>query len=185
LIDNVDDKSWLIFFSPLFGPLDQATAFVALRKGGGWDLCIAERGSMKSIYQSETVVRLLGWTPSGKELVIENGVARKAVFKTTGPVELLRISLDGNRQLITTLAEAHFMNARLSHDGRHIACATRDGGSDQIQIIEVANGKSATVAQTGDPLLFYSTLSWAPDGKTIYYGKQQSTRAISIIENFR
>jgi len=38
---------------------------------------------------------------------------------------------------------------------------------------------------SSDPRVYFSSIAWSPDGKTIYYGKQSSWTVFSMLENFK
>jgi hypothetical protein len=46
-------------------------------------------------------------------------------------------------------------------------------------------GTAKTLISSNDARVYFSSLSFAPDGKTIYYGKQANWQVISMIDNFK
>ena len=47
-----------------------------------------------------------------------------------------------------------------------------------------AGGPAKKLSANGDQNLYFSSLSWSPDGRTIYFGKQSRRSLLAMIANF-
>ena len=190
-LTNNEDKS-LLFFNPLFSPDGGRIAWLVMSPGGSqkktdWGIRVFENGTVKQIYQSDSILGLVGWSQSGQELIVKlaegTGVAALAL-----PVEvsLFGLALDGSApRPITKLRETFFQNIHLSPDRKTLAFVTRTGGNGVIQTIPSTGGTAKTLISSNDARVYFSSLAFAPDGKTLYYGKQANWQIISMIDNFK
>ncbi|MBA4122917.1 MAG: serine/threonine-protein kinase [Acidobacteria bacterium] len=182
-----EDKS-LLFFNPLFSPDGGRIAWLSMLPGkqrktnrGIW---IFEDGAARQIYPSESVLGLVGWSQSGNELIVKSAKGRIA---TSLPVEvsLFGLALDGSApRSIAKLKETFFQNIQLSPDRKTLAFVTRQDDKDTIQTIPSTGGTAKTLISSNDARVYYSNLAFAPDGKTLYYGKQENWQIISMIVDF-
>ena len=189
-LTNNDDKGRL-FFNPLFSPDGGRIVWLAMSQGSqkktGWSIWISEGGAARQIYQSDSVLGLVGWSPSGNELIIKSAEgANLAAMALPVEVSLFELALDGNapRPMIK-LKETFFQNIQLSPDRKTLAFVTRQDSSGAIQIISPTGGTAKTLISSNDARVYFSSLAFAPDGKTLYYGKQANWQIISTIDNFK
>lgn len=179
----------LKFVSPLHAPDGRRVAFTASGANAAdgknsWSLRITDGEKTDVVFSSASVLKLLGWTPDGSLIA----AAREGgeYFAEPARVKLLQIVPGENAPRAIAAPEAvYFDNLRLSPDGQKIAAAARTDGRDNLQIIAVASGQIVTVTAHADPHLYLSGIVWAPDGKTVFFSKQQRVSLISMIENFK
>jgi Tol biopolymer transport system component len=139
----------------------------------------------KAIFQSESFLRLIGWSQADKELIIA------AVNGKTGggrPTEasLFAIPLtNGRRRTIAALESVYLYNVHLSPDGRSIAFTSHKDGKDNVWLALVNGGEIRKLTANNDPRLYFSSLSWSPDSRTIYFGKQLRHSLLSMLTNFK
>ncbi|MGI8555306.1 MAG: protein kinase domain-containing protein [Pyrinomonadaceae bacterium] len=185
LSDNNEPK--LIFFSPMLSPDGQRVAWLSLLPDKKFlrSVWISEAGKAREIYQSNSLTHLVGWSASGKELIVRTIEGETAEPQVTRDVDLFSLSLDGATRPIARLPQTHFQNIQLSPDGKNIAYMTRADGVGSLQIILANGGNPKTIVTGNDTRVYFSNLVWSPDGKNIYYGKQASWSVISMIENFK
>jgi Tol biopolymer transport system component len=86
---------------------------------------------------------------------------------------------------LAQLKATYFPNVQLAPAGNQIAFVTRPEGADSLQVIPAAGGLATTIITSNDSRVYFSSLVWSPDGKTIYYGKQASWTVLSMIDNFK
>ena len=153
-----------------------------------WVVWLTEQGQSRQLFQSESVLRLVGWTPSGQELLIKSVEGKSDASQTLTPttVKLLLIQTNGgDAREIARLDSTYFSNLQLSPDGQTVGFVGRQDGEDSLKTIPANGGKIRKLVGANDPRIYFSNLAWSPDSKTICYGKQASWRVISIVDNFK
>lgn len=188
-LTNNDDKD-LRFFNPLSSSDGGRIAWLVRstnnQKKTSWSVWVFENGNVRQIYQSNFLLGLVGWSLSGNELIIKSVESSGDIQKLPVEVNLFQLALDGSApRSISKLKETYFQNIQLSPDRKTLAFVTRQNGEGTIQIIPSTGGAAKTVISSNDARLYFSSLAFAPDGKTIYYGKQANWQVISIINNFK
>ncbi|MDQ3798356.1 MAG: DPP IV N-terminal domain-containing protein [Acidobacteriota bacterium] len=188
-----EDKN-LLFFNPIFSPDGGRIVWSAMTVGNPnqrtwslWTLSF-EDGKARPIYQSESVLRLVGWSASGRELIVKSVDRSRDTSFLPGEVTLFRVAFDdGSTHEIARLDSAYFQNIALSPNRKTLAFVARQNGRDAIRILPSAGGAAAagTLASSNDVRVYFSSLSFAPGGRTIYYGKQANWQIISMINNFK
>ncbi len=187
LTNNVDKN--LLFFNPIFSPDGKRIAFLSLSTADEnkftWSAWTLSDAGEKQIFQSDSVIRLVGWSVTGNDLIIKSIDGNKEqIF----PVEvtIFQISLDSSAPyLISKLNLTYFYNIQLSPDRKTLAFVTRAGGTDAIQTVPTVGGARKTLISSSDARVYFSSITFAPDGKTLYYGKQAKWQIISMIDNFK
>jgi len=135
----------------------------------------------RSVFSSTALFRLIGWTPDETGLVF----AESPKFTSLPPeTKLRKVSIsDGNVSEIGAPENAYFYNIFLSSDRQKIAYAARNGDLDDVWLIPAAGGKPEKLTKNNDSGLYFSSLAWAPDGKTIFFGKQTRFSLLSMATN--
>jgi Tol biopolymer transport system component len=190
-LTNNDDKN-LRFFNPLFSADDGRIAWLGRStdnpKKATSSIWIFENGNARQVYQSNSLLGLVGWSPSGNELIIKSIENSSDIQSLPVEVNLLQLTFDGSQpQLISKLKETYFQNIQLSPDRKKLAFVTQQNGEGTIQITPSTGGATTakTVISSNDARVYFSSLVFAPDGKTLYYGKQANWQVISMINNFK
>jgi Tol biopolymer transport system component len=93
--------------------------------------------------------------------------------------------MTGSPREVTTLKNIYASSASLSADGKTIAFTARQNDRDDIFTIPATGGAIRRLSSNNDPRIFFGSLAWAPDRKTIYFDKQERINTISMFENFR
>jgi Tol biopolymer transport system component len=91
----------------------------------------------------------------------------------------------GNTREIASLNSAYFMNGVLSPDGKTLAFVSRAETGDAINVMPASGGMPKKLIESSDPRVYFSSLAFSHDGKTIYYGKQANWQVITSITNFK
>lgn len=144
-----------------------------------------ETGSAKRIIQSKLVQRLLGWSPSGQELIMAT-LRSEAGMGTPTEVSITQVNCQtGVQRQLAQLAGAYFYNLHLSADKKMIAYVSHQGDKDDVWVMTLDSSEKRRLTSNNDPRLYYSSLSWSPDGRTIYFGKQKRYSLLSMISNFK
>ena len=100
-------------------------------------------------------------------------------------VKFLQVSINGGNRIITTFKNIYSKSMTLSKDGKTVAFTARQNDKDDIWIAPTNNGKAKKITANGNSRLYFGSLEWSPDGKTIFFDKQDETSIISMFENFR
>jgi len=139
--------------------------------------------SVRIIHESPDRVRILGIINDGSDVLFirrsdptDTGAAPKST-------DLFSLSLGGgNPTRIATLANVYFNNVHLSPDRRSIAFVVQKGeGKSAIAYASVFGGTPTEIIQELDPKVLFSSLAWAPDGRSIVFGKQTRTSLLSML----
>ncbi|MDQ3711470.1 MAG: protein kinase [Acidobacteriota bacterium] len=184
-----EDKS-LLFFNPLLSPDGRRIAWLTMLPGKqrkiDWGIWIFEDGAAREIFhKSDSVLGLVGWSESGNEIIIKSAEGR-TVASLPVKVSLFGFALDDSAvRRITKLKETFFQNIQLSPDRKTLAFVMRQDGNDTIQTISSTGGTVKTLIGSNDARVYFSNLAFAPDGKTLFYGKQANWQIILMIDNFK
>lgn len=189
ITNNTDNN--VRFVAPLWSPNGRYLAYVAYQRGPLqsvlYTLHVMEGTSQKASLKQDSSTNLLGWSQSGNEPII-------AIVKQGNPltkpltgmrhVTIFQVSLSGEKTKLCELENVYANNIQLSPDRKSIAFAGRQEGKDNIWVMPFG-GTPRKITNNTDPYLYFSSLEWAPDQKTIYYGRQQRKNQIALIDTFR
>ncbi|MDW8257418.1 MAG: protein kinase [Acidobacteriota bacterium] len=187
MTENADRS--LVFSCPLWAPDGHRLAFVSEARGGAetlWTVWVSEieRRTVFPLLRSREVVRLVGWMDSGATLLVAIGEGSRLVPYMARQIRLFRVTVpEGRRYPLGVLAQASLVTVHLSPDRRTIAYISRADGRDNLWTLSVGGRRAAKRTENRDPRVYFSTLAWAPDGRTLYYGRQASWSVIRMIEN--
>ncbi len=139
----------------------------------------------KIVAQSENFQRLLGWSPSDKEIILAALGNKSGTGKPT-EVGIVQVSVETGRQTPLLKLEAVYLyNIYLSADKKMLAYVSNKDGKDNIWIARLSGGAPRKITSNNDAKLYFSTLSWSPDDRTIYFGKQTRYSLLSMVTNFK
>ncbi len=188
-LTNNNDSS-VRFLGPILSPDGQKIAWTGLavptdkQKKIIWSIWIYEQGKTKMLVQSESVLRLVGWTEAGRELTVKSVANESRDPNISMNVELFQVSDNGEKKSLFQLNETQFLSISLSPDGKNIGYVSRKDGKDSLRIISAKGGAERAILESNDARVYFAGLVWSPDGKSIYFGKQANWQIISMIENF-
>jgi len=145
-------------------------------------------GKATLLHETRFPTRLLGWLPAGDKVLVATVESTRGSPATSPETILAQVSTSGRGQrIIARLSSAYFsnVNIRPSPDGRLIAFVSRQDGRDNLWVIPAGGGQARKITTNSDPRLYFSSLTWSPDGKTVYFGKQVRLSFFSMIHQFR
>ena len=87
----------------------------------------------------------------------------------------------GAKLKVNTISNGYFHNIHLSRDGRSIAFVSRRDNLTALWTVPVTGGTPRKLLDEKDPKVLISSLSWAPDGRTIVFGRQTRTNLLSLL----
>ena len=192
LTDNADAN--LFLYCPLWSADGRHVAFASKmnkaaadgKKYFGVSIVDVETETVKTIAQAENFGRLLGFSASGKELLLAEV---KGKNPTGLPIETTITSVNietGERRQIAKLDAAYLYNIRLSADKKMLAYVSTRDGKDNIWLLRpAAGGEARKITSNNDNRLYFSTLAWSPDSRAIYFGKQTRYSLLSMVANFK
>jgi Tol biopolymer transport system component len=184
-IVNDTNSDW--FYSPLWSLDGERVIYLSQAKNNStsgkalWKIWLTEieTGRSEVIFQGDSGLRLLGW--SDQDVV---AATVESFRNVAANVDLIRIA-GGNSHMIGRLESAYLYNIQLSPDGKTISFASRRDGRDNIWLAPVTGGAPRKITGNTDPRLYFSSLTWSADGKSIYYGKQSRYSLIFSVDNFK
>jgi len=189
LSDNTDANAR--FFNPALSPDGQSVAWLAMLAAGpgakqtSWSIWLATDGKAQKIFQSDSGLGLVGWTPSGQELIVKS-IAVKTPPKAPVDVSLMAVAVTGGTpRLLAELKATYFANIQLAPARNQIAYVTRRDGPDSLEVVPATGGAAKTIITSNDSRVYLAGIVWSPDGKALYYARQASWSVLSMIDNFK
>jgi serine/threonine protein kinase len=164
------DNTGLAFISDtISGPTKVHRLWLSMPDGSGAHV----------IFESKVPLRLLGWAAG--ELVIAQSSGSQAAPTVVDTFAIM--SQTGAKREIATVPNAYFYNFHLSNNGQTVAYTTRSNGLSEIWSFATSGGPPRRIAAQNDPKILVSSLTWAPDGKSLVYGRQTRTNVLSMLSN--
>lgn len=149
-----------------------------------WYVRVSKGSDVKVVFQSESLLRLIGWTEDGKSLLISQAERMHSHPSSPIDVALFEATVDEpHSRRLTDLKAAYFNNIFLSPDRKYFAFTSRLDGRDNISIVAKEGGNLRKITSNNDPRLFFSNLAWSPDSKSVYYARQTKLSVISMLVN--
>lgn len=143
-----------------------------------------ETSNQQKVLETEEAVRFLGWAENEDELIFAAKKEDKEFTLTPPEIPIRTVSLKtGEQRSLTVLKDAYFNNIHLSPDRKSIAFTSRSSGSDDVWTSQLSGSEPRKLTQNNDPRLYFSSLAWSPDGKTIFFGKQTRFTHLSMLIN--
>lgn len=172
--------------SPLFSADGKRIVFVSRETVSEqmiFRLWLWEDGKTKELFSTAGGLRLLGWTASGNEIWL--GMTDGVIKSTPLDVKFLQVSLTGNSRMVTTFKNIYAYTMTLSADKKTLAFTARQNDKDDIWAVAVTGGEPKKITANGSTRLYYGSPKWSPDGRAIFFDKQERIDTISMFENFK
>lgn len=144
----------------------------------------AESGEGRLLYQTDAMVRMVGWSADGSGFLFGESVQDKPGPKITD-LDLKQVTLAQNNVTpLKRLTAVYFNSLRLSPAGDFIIYIARQNNCDNIRQMSLKDYHVKELTSNKDPLLHFATLAWSPDQKSIYFSKQSAITVIRSLKNF-
>lgn len=184
LTNNTDRK--VIVTSPSWSPQGNRLAYLSsaslpnqpIPTRSVW---LNEAGKNVLLLQRNAPIHIIGWTASGQELLL----AAAALNEWSAPQEVELFSFDLVRRKPTTLlklAATYLPTLRLAQDGQNLVWVSRQQGRDNLEMISLRDRSVKRVTSNSDPTVFYSSPTWATDGRSLFYSKQTNWQFLHLLE---
>ena len=176
------------FYCPLFSLNGESVAYVSVqnpRGGGGKPVTrvwIDDRANVREIYSTTDGLRLLGWDGNQNLIVALTDGNLKA---DPNEIKIAKLSITGKLVTGASLNNVYAYSIIVSGDGETVAFTARQDDRDDIFILPVNGGLVRKLSGNNDSRIYFGSLAWSPDGKSIYFDKQEKLNTISMFENFK
>jgi TolB protein len=180
----------LVLYDPLYSPDGGRIAYISetrtkLEDGKKvWSLQLAEQRESRTVFQANSLIRLVGWSESGNELIVAVDKDNSGYRQFPIDVSVLVIDAGGSNREIGTFKSTYIVTTQLSPDGQTLSFVSDQDGADNIWAVPVTGGRARKITANADPKLYLANPVWSPDGKMIYYSKQTRWNVISAVQNF-
>ncbi len=191
LTNNTDSN--LLVYCPIWSSDGKRTAYSAKTDYASADgkkfyttfLIDTETKNTKAVFQADTFQRLIGWSPSDKELVLAD-ISNTNPTGLPSEVNIIGVNAEtGEQRRIAKLDSAYLYNIHLSSDKKMLAYTSNKDGSDNVWTMRLNGGETRKLTSNNDARLYFSSLSWSPDNRFIYFGKQLRYSLLSMITNYK
>jgi serine/threonine protein kinase/sugar lactone lactonase YvrE len=185
LVRNDDDE--MKISSPRWSPDGKRIAYIleplSYSRRGTRSVGVFEDGSATPVFERDEWFRLVGWSASGREVIVATG--NQADASLPQPVKIFEVNpVTKVVSELKTIADVYLHSVKMSKDGR-VAMTARQDGRDNILVGSIGGGAINRVTNNTDPTVYYSGLTWSPDGKRLFYSKQTNWSVATLIENFK
>lgn len=182
-LTNNDNKD-VTFYSPIWSPDGDQIAFVSVSAAEKtvWNVWLFENGCRREIFSTHESLRFLGWSSEGDKLFFETTAGPMKASPTD--VKLLEISSGGSSKIVHAFEKISALSMVLSPDGKRLAFVARQDGIDNVFISSAVTGETTQITTNSIPEFCFGSLEWSPDGKAIYFDKQQQIYTISMFDHF-
>jgi serine/threonine protein kinase len=174
--------------SPYWSPEGQRLAYLkvgpASDKARTKSVCVVTAGQSDVLFSTEQLAHLLGWSATGQELYL--ALRTETNFSVPALTEVLKLGLATHTAVtVAQIPAAYFYSLTLAPDRQSLAAVSRASGQDNLVTVQLNTGALKRHTQNRDSTVYFSGLTWTPDGKTLYLSKQTEWFWLSLIESFR
>ncbi len=182
---NADSQFKLI--SPIWAPGGDRIAYLGAPLAEGdphRTIFINEAGRDRILFQTDRLVRLIGWASHERQFWI--ATTDQAVVTFPIDAEILALPLGpGSPKTLSRLSSVYFNSLSLSPDGEKLGFVSRESGNDEIWLLSLKDGRKEKLTRYSNPNMYLSCLTWSPERNALCFVKQSNATSIRVIENFK
>ena len=187
-LSNNTEKT-LLFFNPVFSPDGKTIAWSGMStsppESPKWSIWQSSDGRVGQISVYDFITRIVGWTPDRK-LVLKSVQSKRLPSGSASDFEVVELDpMTAKQRLLTSVKSAYYQNVAMTRDGNTLGFVARTPTGDAVTAMTLTNLSSKGLVESNDNRVYFSNLVFAPDGKTLYYGKQANWQVISTINDFK
>ena len=150
--------------APAWSRDGRTIVFVSWRDGNGEVYAMdADGSSPRNLTQDPAKDVHPAWSPDGRSIAF--------VSSRDGNSEIYVMNADGSRKRNLTRDRASDDSPTWSPDGRRIAFLRGRGFRGQLYVVNADGSGLRNLTPNQRPRYTYGQLVWAPDGRTIYFGR--------------
>ena len=147
-------------------------------------VCWTDGERSETIYETTAAIRILGWSRAGSEIFVAQRETNAETKEKS--VLLLKIPIGGDAQpqTIAELRRTDFDKPRLSSDAQSFIFTIGDeqSESENLYLLPAEDGAvPQRLTDNREPAVYYSGVTFAPDGKNVFYSKQSSGDAYALL----
>jgi serine/threonine protein kinase len=159
-----------------------ASSGTPMRKVSRLSLYSVADGTSGWFVESASTLRFLGFNEDGTQAVVASAAGPTSSAALPQSVIILSHPVNGRggRQIIT-LENTYLQNIQLSPNRRTIAFVSRRDDQTALWTVPVIGGTPKRILTENDPKILISSLAWAPDGRSIIFGKETRTNLLSML----
>ncbi|MEP6902643.1 MAG: hypothetical protein ABJA66_12880, partial [Actinomycetota bacterium] len=136
------------------------------------------------LLNENSFIRLIGWSQSGNELILVS--AKDSTIGLPPEVSMLNLKIvTREMRQITMLKDTYLYNIHLSPDKKTLAFVSRRETKDNVWVMSAMGGEARKITNNNDSRLYFSSLAWSPDNRSIFFGKQLRFSLLSMLTNFQ
>lgn len=184
-----NDNPKVSYYSPLWSSDGKQIVYISMEQPSEktqkkmWSIWVTEENKPKEIFSTSASLRLLGWSATGGELFLE--MSDGEMVSTPSDVRLIQVSVTGENRVVTIFKSIYAKSMTLSTDGKAVAFTARHDDKDDLWTAATSGGEAKKITANRNSRLFFASLEWSHDGKTIYFDKQDQINTISMFVNFQ
>jgi len=178
------------FFSPVISHSGERIAFLRMDPGNEkhsvrtWSIWTVDQDGTRKVFESDALLGIVGWSDSERDLIVRSTTALNSETAKPTTVDLLEIPADRDAsRILHHITDAYSRNICLSPDTEFLAYVKRTNGVDTMHVVATYGREDREILTSDNERVYFTGLAWAPDGKSIYFGKEADWQVISIMGN--
>ena len=190
ITDNNDET--LLFDCPMWSSDGSSIAYFSRQKKAntegkltsGLSIIDIDSKTERRVFETHLWFRLIGWSGSDQGLIIASPTKKYTVLPRE--IFLSEVNIEtGKPTPIATLKNTYYYNIQISPKRSEIAYVSHEDDKDNILLISIKGDRVRKLTSNSDRNQYFSSLSWSPDGRTIFFGKQTRFSLLSMLSNFK